>query len=251
VGTRLDASGTVLDPTGITVGAGYGPELASNGSGYLAAWSLLASPSTSRNLMTARIDIAGAVSNMGSVAYAQPVVGEMVLAGSGQGFLLLRADATGRDYAMRLGPSGLLLDPVDGVLLPGVFNASALGATPNAYLAVSAPLTGTPIDASASLVPGTPCTIGFVPAFEQQQAATRSGTGAVVAWESGATTLAAHLDEHGQMIEPTPVPVSIASTLLNSMGIGTNGDLVLLTWVGPGSVGAQLSRARWRRWARR
>lgn len=119
-GTRVNQSGTVLNPTGISISNAaldqVEPEVAFDGTNYLVVWEDYRNTSTAPDIYCTRVNPSGTVLNPNGIAISTASQYQMIpkVAFSGTNYLVVWLDNRNGNwdiYGARITPTGTVLDP--------------------------------------------------------------------------------------------------------------------------------------------
>jgi len=247
-GSRIDATGTILDTIAISTASGVQsqPQVASNGSDFLVTWTDGRNADT--DIYAARVTGAGAVEDPNGIAiYTGTRVQEWPhVASNGSDYLVAWHDANVDNYdvyASRVTAAGVVEDNL-AIAATGTREwYPSVGSLGGSYLVtwdefrdnVQGDLYGRFVAATGTMSAAGGFLISGAPVQQMDAAIATNGSGYVVAWDDTRSTTsydiyAAHVGSDGSVAEPNGLPISTEADHQLFPAMASNGYDFFLAW---------------------
>lgn len=265
-GTRVDANGVVLDPTGIVFGegeAGSKPTVSSDGTDYMVVWRApLASLDGARVASDGTL-LASPASDFSTLSSGNK--DNPAIASDGTGYLLawMQYDAgTWNVRASRLGSGGEILDApgldftssADGQGGPSVaFNGLDYLVVWEAFIdgGADSDVRGVRVSTAGDILSPGIFDIGATPDNQRYPSVASDGSDFLVVWadwrdpESYSPDIyGARVDSGGNVLEPLGIPISVDAGYETEPTIASDGSDYMVAWYGIRSEGTGIFGAR-------
>jgi hypothetical protein len=243
-GARVDATGTVLDPSGIAIATAplnqLEPKIASNGTDYLVVWHDYRNdgdnptdtiPPSPADIYGARVTSAGTVEDPGGIAIATTTLDELrpSVASNGVDYFV----AWQQDYASfsiagsRVTAAGQVVD-VPPISIASAGTGVALAWNGADYVAAWDGVSAARVTAAGTVLDTTPISIGagYSPAIAS------SAMSSLVVWNAaaGPQLFGARVAQDGTLLDAAAIPVSGTASAKRSPTLAWDGSSYLVTW---------------------
>jgi hypothetical protein len=261
-GVRVDATGIVLDPSGIPISTGglceQSPKVASNGSDYLLVWQDYRNttecpsdfiPPPPADIYGARVSAAGAVLDPAGIAIATSAADEDLpsVASNGSDYLVAwQQNFYNSDiYGARVSGSGAVLDttPISISTATGAQYFPAIAWDGTDYLAAwqdsrngnatTGPFNiyGARVSAAGSVLDPSGIAISTAPIISPYPLAIAGdGSNALVVWSDGNTLYGTRLGPGGSVLDPAGLPISTTPSSKLSAAVAWSGATYVVVW---------------------
>ncbi|WP_236605710.1 hypothetical protein [Sandaracinus amylolyticus] len=252
-GTRVSASGTVLDISGLVVSTAandqQSPSVASNGTEYLVVWRDSRSGSSS-DIYATRVSASGTVLDISGLAVSTAANNQQSpsVASNGTDYLVVWCDyrrgSTTDIYASRVTGAGIILDPAglgvstaaDNQLLPSVAsNGTDYLVVWQSSQNVSFDLYAARVSAAGRVLDAGGLAVSTAASSQHSASVASNGTDYLVAWHDFRSGVASDIygsrvSSAGTVLDATGLAVSTAAGSEQFASVASNGTDYLVAW---------------------